>query len=273
MKIPPPSKFPERSTNEPDKNAHKQVNTQPAPSEAATRPGALSGGAATRRDFASVLRDVTRNSPRDEHDGDGSLNERRETSGAGDVDGEREILREEEGHTDAGAGGGGSLGARVGVESTYLSETTSSARAILPLADLEKIVAAVRSRISPDGRSEVTLELTRSVLEGLRIKIGADETGRVTAEFIAATERVRAQLDARTGDLAELLRERGVNLAAIKTSVSADSSEQREGQREQRLATSAPVGANTDGSADAQVAASVEAPDEESTRSGTTYRA
>lgn len=270
MKI-PPSKFLERSTTEPDKNVHKHVNTQPATSEAETKPGALSGGAAARRDFASVLKDVTRNNTRDEQNGD-SRDERRETSGAGDVDGQREILREEEGQAEAGAGGGGSLGARAGVASTFLSETTNP-REILHIADLEKIVAAVRSRVFADGKSEVTIELKRSVLEGLRIKIGADETGRVTAEFIAATERVRAQLDARIGDLAELLRARGINLAAIKTSVGADFSEQRERQGEQRLATPAPVGAETDGSTHAQAAASVEAQDEESARSGTTYRA
>ncbi|HVF49402.1 MAG TPA: flagellar hook-length control protein FliK [Pyrinomonadaceae bacterium] len=269
MKIPPPTtKFPERPTTEPDRNAHKHVNTQPASTEPSTKPGALGGGAASRRDFASVLKEVTRNnSARDEHEGE-SRDERRETSGAGDVDGQRETVREEEGHGDAGGGGG--LGARAGVESTYVSETTST-RAILHIADLEKIVAAVRSRLYADGRSEVTLELKRSVLEGLRVKLGADETGRVTAEFIAATERVRAQLDARTGDLAEMLRSRGVNLASIKTSVNADTSEQRERQSEQRLAASAPTSA--DGSASVQDAASVETQDEDSTRSGATYRA
>lgn len=270
MKIPPPAiKFPERPTNEPDKNTHKHVNTQPASSEASTKPAALSGGAAARRDFASVLKEVTRNSTGDDQEGD-SRDERRDTKGAGDVEGQRETLREEEGDADAGAGGGGGLGARAGVESTYLSESTNT-RAILHIADLEKIVAAVRSRVFADGRSEVTLELKRSVLEGLRVKLGADETGRVTAEFIAATERVRAQLDARTGDLAELLRSRGVNLASIKTSVSAGTSDERERHSEQRLAASTP--ARTDVSAPAQGAAADDAQDEDSTRSGTTYRA
>jgi flagellar hook-length control protein FliK len=65
----------------------------------------------------------------------------------------------------------------------------------------------------------VTIELRRSVLEGLKVKLSTDGGGRVTAEFIAASERVRSQLDARAGELAELLRGRGVNLASLRTGV------------------------------------------------------
>jgi flagellar hook-length control protein FliK len=94
----------------------------------------------------------------------------------------------------------------------------ASARAILHVADLERIVSAVRAQLV-EGRHVVTIELRRSVLEGLKVRLSSDGDGRVTAEFIAASERVRTQLDARAGELAELLRGRGVNLAELRTGV------------------------------------------------------
>jgi flagellar hook-length control protein FliK len=280
LKIPPPTKLPERPKVEPDKNAQKQTDAQSAHVESSTastastrstKPGALSGSASARRDFASVLKEVTRNSSRQDAEGD-EQDARSETGSTGDVEGQSKAVREEDAR-DAGAGGeGAGLGMRAGVEPAFLSETTST-RAILHIADLEKIVAAVRSRVYADGSSEVTLELKRSVLEGLRVRLSADETGRVTAEFIAATERVRAQIEARSADLAEMLRSRGVNLAAVKTSVGADTSEQRE--RESRRQPEARAAGRIDGAQAAQLQseATDEALDEDALGSGTSYRA
>ena len=76
---------------------------------------------------------------------------------------------------------------------------------------------------------EVTIELRRSVLEGLRVKLGTDGAGRVTAEFIAASERVRAQVDARASELAELMRSRGINLAEVRASVGDSNADSRGG--------------------------------------------
>jgi len=107
--------------------------------------------------------------------------------------------------------------------------TPLNARAILHVVDLERIVALVRTQIAPGGRHEITIELTRSTLEGLRIKLSRDASGRIDAEFIAASERVRAQLDARSGDLAELLRARGVQVGTLKTSIDAGTFGQGDG--------------------------------------------
>ncbi len=58
-----------------------------------------------------------------------------------------------------------------------------NARAILHIVDLERIVALVRTQIAPGGRHEITIELTRSTLEGLRIKLSRDAGGRIDAEL------------------------------------------------------------------------------------------
>ena len=97
------------------------------------------------------------------------------------------------------------------------------ARAIMHIADLERIAALARAQIS-GGRGEVTLRLHRSVLEGLQINLKVDDAGRIKAELIAASERVRQQVDRRIPELAELLRARNVPLAALKSSVNAETS-------------------------------------------------
>ncbi len=94
-----------------------------------------------------------------------------------------------------------------------------NARAILHVVDLERIVAMVRTQSAPGGRQEISLRLSRSVLEGLQVKLTRDPSGSIEAEFIAASERVRAQLEARSADLTDLLRSRGVNIASLKTSI------------------------------------------------------
>jgi hypothetical protein len=67
------------------------------------------------------------------------------------------------------------------------------------------------------------------VLEGLRVKLSTDSGGRVTAEFIAASERVRAQVDARASELAELMRSRGINLAEVRAGVGDSGADSRGG--------------------------------------------
>jgi hypothetical protein len=103
------------------------------------------------------------------------------------------------------------------------------ARAVLHIADLEKLVSVVRTQIHADGRREVTLVLHRSVLDGLRVKLSADGAGRINAEFIASTEKVRAQVDARSAELADLLRSRGIALAGLRTSVGAGADQDASG--------------------------------------------
>jgi hypothetical protein len=117
--------------------------------------------------------------------------------------------------------GGGFDGRQSGVRETTAVSEAPNARAILHIADLEKIVSAVRAQALGGGRHEITIELRHSVLEGLRVKLSTSENGRLSAEFIAASERLRAQLDARAPELADILRARGVNLGELRTSVGA----------------------------------------------------
>lgn len=101
-------------------------------------------------------------------------------------------------------------------------EPSTDVNAVLPAGDLEKIVAACRVQVVAGERHEVTLDLSRSVLDGLRVKVSADSAGRITTEFLAANDGIKSLLDARSSELIALLRSRGVNLATFKSSVAAD---------------------------------------------------
>lgn len=178
------------------------------------------------RDFASILEEVSRPRTGTRHDQE---NERhhdatRDTATAhSSATRENEARRRDDAHDKDNSGGKGfdSRGQQVH-EATQPRPEATNARAILHITDLERIVASVRTQITAGGRREVTLEMQRSVLEGLRVKISADPSGRVTAEFIAASEQVRAQVEGRAAELADLLRSRGVNLAALKTSLGSE---------------------------------------------------
>lgn len=93
------------------------------------------------------------------------------------------------------------------------------ARAIITDYDLSSIVSTIRTDMTQAGRREVLIELSHSVLEGLRIRIGSDTYGHLRAELIATSEQVKAQLDHRADDLTDLLRARGINLSALKTTL------------------------------------------------------
>lgn len=195
----------------------------------ATSPSERSEG----RDFASVLEDVSRPDERREErdEGDRERNDTKHSERAEREAVERRDERREEG-SERGAGGGFER-AYSGVREITASTDSLSARAILHIADLERIVSAVRTQLSAGGRHVVTIELQRSVLEGLQVKLSAGADRSVTAEFIAASERVRAQLDARATELAEILRSRGINLAALSTSTAgADTSGQNHSARD-----------------------------------------
>jgi hypothetical protein len=189
---------------------------------------------ATGRDFASVLEEVARPRPAsgsssaDERD----VDERRDDTRASErAEREREARRREDQRDDAGGSSG--FDQRGGVRQAAPPTDATNARAILHIADLERIIAAIRTQVTAQGHRQVILEMKNSVLEGLRVRLSADEAGRVTAEFIAASERVRAQIEARAGELADLLRSRGVNLAALKTTVGTGASGQNSAESQQ----------------------------------------
>lgn len=105
------------------------------------------------------------------------------------------------------------------------AETNTDIRAVLHTVDVEKIVAACRVQVTAGGQHEVTIDLSHSVLAGLRVKVSADSAGRVATEFLAANEGVKSLLDARSSDLIALLRSRGINLMSFKSSLAADAND------------------------------------------------
>ncbi|HEX8474440.1 MAG TPA: flagellar hook-length control protein FliK [Pyrinomonadaceae bacterium] len=225
MKIPPPPlntpplHRPASGTNK--TNSKSGATTDASQTSSATAgddANALDNEGAHGRDFASVLEDVTRTPERDREERESGDNKRYETAQADRAERERETERREDERGGSNQSGGG-FEQRGGVRDMGVRGELTSARAILHIVDLERIVSNVRTQMVAGGRREIVIELQRSVLEGLRVRLSADEAGRISAEFIAASERVRSQLDARTSDLADLLRSRGLNLAALTTSV------------------------------------------------------
>lgn len=220
MKIPPMNPLTTRPNPEPNRAVTKrgQVSTDATRFDDANEP--VEGGGASERDFASVFDEVvSRPERREEESSEGDRRVSREAERA-EHDGAARRREEREGGSDqtGGDGRGGGFEQRAALREVSAVGESTSARAILHVADLERIVSAVRAQLVEGGRHVVTIELRRSVLDGLKVKLSA-EGGRVTAEFIAASERVRSQIDARAGELAELLRGRGVNLAALRTGV------------------------------------------------------
>jgi hypothetical protein len=220
MKIPPANPLTPKQAPDANRAAGRGWSSTDA-ARADDAAGATEGADAPERDFASVFEEVSsRPERREEESHEGDRRVSRETERA-EHDGSARRREEREGGSgDAGADGkGGGFEHRAGLREVAAPGETAPARSILHVADLERIVSAVRAQLVEGGHRVVTIEMRRSVLEGLKVKLSADGSGRVTAEFIAASERVRSQLDARASELADLLRGRGVNLAALRTSV------------------------------------------------------
>lgn len=105
------------------------------------------------------------------------------------------------------------------------------ARSIMHVADLERIVSGFRTQLV-DGNQQVVITLKNSVFSGLQIKLTTDENRRVTAEFIASNEKIKAQLDLRANELTSLLRQRGVQLNSLQTTVDSGSSDNNQNQHQ-----------------------------------------
>lgn len=223
MKIPAITNLNPRpnETNRPTARRSTNDASPPAAADDAAEPTAPQG-----RDFASVLEEVSRPRAREREETDADA-EPFEAKTRDRAEGGEEARRRDERHGDGEGGdarGGGGFDQRGAVREVAATQEAAGARAILHIADLERIVSAVRAQTLAGGVREVTIELRRSVLEGLRVSLRLDGAGRVAAEFIASSERVRAQVDARAPELAELLRSRGVQLTTLRASVGADSS-------------------------------------------------
>jgi hypothetical protein len=230
MKIPSGSQNTQpRSTTDPLKSGEKRGAN---PADAAEGVDAADTETAAR-DFASVLDEVSGAGDGERREGETHNNrleaEPKERAAESPFAKRREERKGGDNSGGSDAKGGFEQRAASLREATSSAQEQPGARLILHIADLERIVSAVRTQAVAGGVREVTIELRRSVLEGLRVKLSTDGAGRVTAEFIAASERVRAQVDARASELAELMRSRGINLSEVRAGLGDSGADSRGG--------------------------------------------
>jgi len=98
---------------------------------------------------------------------------------------------------------------------TGVEITAPPARAILHVADLERIVATIRTDTF-QSQKQVTIALKNSILQGLQIKLTLAENGKVKAEFFAGSEQVQKQLKQRRKELAEILGNRSALFSDVE---------------------------------------------------------
>jgi uncharacterized protein YlaN (UPF0358 family) len=108
-----------------------------------------------------------------------------------------------------------------------------NARAILHIADIEKIVSSIRTQLSDVNMPQVVIQLKNSVLDGLQIKLSTDANGKVIAEFVSKSEKARLQIESKTRELADILNNRGIQLSSIKTSLADASADNGNNQNQQ----------------------------------------
>ncbi len=82
-----------------------------------------------------------------------------------------------------------------------------AARAILHVADLERIVSSVRTESFQTSR-QLTIALKNSIMQGLEIKLTIMEDGKLKAEFLALNEQIKKQLNMRKKELSEIIQNR-----------------------------------------------------------------
>lgn len=148
-------------------------------------------------------------------------------------------------------------------------QTVPPARAILHIADLERIISSVRAQ-NFNGNSQIVITLKNSVCSGLQIKLTSDENHRVTAELIAANEKVKAQIDARSSELADLLRQRGLKLTSLKTTV--DSGASGDGGNRQQSEDSGAISGLTNSAKTSKTPESVSEHESEGSETSNSYR-
>ncbi len=192
--------------------------------------------------FAKILEEARKNSGKDD-DSRGKTEKSRTTEHTAASDSaetedskpdsvqNRESVEEKEKHKGESGGekgdddsGDHSAFAAMGMifDNRQVSESSvPAARSILHVADLERIVAAVRMQ-NLENSKQLLLTLKNSVLEGLQIKISLDESGRYRAEFLAGSEQIKRQIEARKSELAQIFRDRGLNLAGLDVKQNSD---------------------------------------------------
>jgi flagellar hook-length control protein FliK len=109
----------------------------------------------------------------------------------------------------------------------FNTNSVPAARSILHVADLERIVSTIRAQNLKNAQA-VVIALKHSVLEGLQIRLTVEENGKLKAEFLAASEQIKNQLDARRHELTSIIRERGINLSELNIRQGSNFSENNE---------------------------------------------
>jgi hypothetical protein len=94
-------------------------------------------------------------------------------------------------------------------------KTAPAARAILHVADLERLISAIRAETFRNQKG-VLIALKNSVLQGLQIRLTITENGRIKAEFLALDEEIKKQLNRRKNELAEILKNRSPLFSEIE---------------------------------------------------------
>ena len=122
-------------------------------------------------------------------------------------------------YSGGGQFGGNGFGAGGNIGQTHILSENFAARSILHIADLERMISVIRKQTSLGGKREITLELKRSILEGLKVKITIGEAAQTQIEFLAAGEKIRSQIENHSEELAEILRGRGINLQSLTTTL------------------------------------------------------
>lgn len=121
-------------------------------------------------------------------------------------------------HSKGGQFGGG-FGAGGNINQSVSLSDNFAARSILHIADLERMISAIRTQTALGGKREILLELKRSVLDGLKVKVTIDPVAQVQIEFLAANEKIRTQIENHSAELAEILRGRGIKVQSLRTTL------------------------------------------------------
>ena len=170
MKIPPANPLPPRPAPETNRAATRRGQLSTNAPHADDPADSTESTASAERDFASVFDEVvSRPEPREEESAEADRRVSRESERAEDKGPTGRREEREGGSNDAGGDGrGGGFEHRASLRETAVASEPTAARSILHVADLERIVSAVRSQVAEGGRHVVTIELRRSVLEGLQ---------------------------------------------------------------------------------------------------------
>lgn len=245
-------------------NATRKLDKQPPTSRFdSPAEGVTPGAVPEKSDFAGVLAKVTRS-----HRESQSHHPERNSADHGET---RETKSREADKVDSDEVIAPATDQVLPRETVSTQAINDDAVPILHSADVDSIVTACQVQIANNGRQEVTLELSHSMLEGLRVKVSADGAGRITADFLAANSEIKALLDSRSSDLIEQLRARGITVAEFKSSVAADANGRNDARREQPPARAERIAGRTEVVASPGEAEATN--DEDGLAAGATYRA